>query len=96
MNEIINFIMENQEAVLGIIAIVISLVTLGRKRATKLVLKHLESAKEDFLKNIDSHAKVYAKYIYAKLPKTAKLFLTAKRIERIIIKVAEEIKTLDK
>jgi high-affinity Fe2+/Pb2+ permease len=95
MKELINFVIENQETIFGLVAIVVSLVYMGRKRAVKLVHQYLDSSKEDFLKNIEQHAPAFAKYIYAKLPKTARLFLTAKRIEKLIIKFAKQIQDLD-
>jgi hypothetical protein len=95
MNEILEFIRDNFEAVMGLLAISTSLAFMGRQRAKQLVVKFLDNAKEDFLLNIDKHAPVYSKYIYAKLPKSARLFLTRKRIEKLIIKFAKEVKEFD-
>lgn len=96
MNEILQYIAENQEAIGGLVGIAITVGVVGRKRATKLVMEYLKNSKEDFLRNIDNYAPIFAKYIYAKLPKSARLFLTVKRIEKIILKFAKEIQDLDK
>lgn len=93
INEVIDFVAKNQEVIIGAIVVVISLVTMGRKRALNFVKNHLGDTKEEVLKNIDEHAPTLARYIYSKLPKTAKLFVTAKVIEKQIHKF---IATLDK
>jgi hypothetical protein len=96
MEQILDYIVNNYDIIIGTVAIVVSLLTVGRKRAIEMVLKHLDLAKEDLLRDIDRKAHSYAKYIYTKLPRTAKVFMSVGSIEKMIIKFANEVKDLDK
>jgi hypothetical protein len=93
MEQILQYITENKELFSGIVVVVASVLLVGRKRALNFVLSHLGTVKHEVLENIDENAPALARYIYAKLPKTAKLFVTAKVIEKQIHKF---IATLDK
>jgi hypothetical protein len=97
MEYVINLITNNKEVIEGLVVIAISLAVYGKQKAKQEVLKFVTIKSEDFLLNVDEHAPAYAKYIYAKLPKRARLFLSIKLIEKLIRKFAKEVKfNLDK
>lgn len=96
MNDILQYIANHQQEIVGTVFSIFFIATMGRKRAVGLVKDEIEKAQKDFLGNIDKYAPAYAKYLYTKLPKSAKAFVTIKGIEQLIIKCAKQFQDLDK
>lgn len=93
MNTILDFIVANKDSIFIIAIAIVAFFAVGRKRAMNFVATHFNTVKGEILINVEKYAPVYSNYIYGLLPKSARLFVTTKGIEKYIHKI---IATLDK
>jgi len=96
---VISFLATNYEYIILVVLGTAGLFLIGKKRAINMVLAVFEEAKEELFNTIEQDYEKYAEYIYDKLPKTAKIFVTKTMVSQIIIGImdlVEEKSDLDK
>lgn len=89
---LIGFLLEYKD-VIGIVVVgAIGFLTMGKKKAINTLLSLLEESKNILLANIEEDKEKHTQFIFNKLPKKARVFLTKKRISAILDEFIEASK----
>lgn len=91
MNQVIDFIVANYGYIIGVGAIAVGAITAGRKKSLKVAKGFILEAKDDLLHHAEKNPRVYANYIYKLIPTKFKAFVTVKKIEKLVVKIARDL-----
>lgn len=87
----LEFIALNYELIGLVILGVVGAFFVARRKSINAVSEILEHGKDELAENIKENHEKYAEYVYSKLPAKARIFLTKKIIDKIILEFAEAI-----
>jgi len=79
-----DFILEHKDIIGVTILILVAFFAMGKKRAIAILFNLLEESKSIMLANIEEDKEKHVQFIFNKLPKKAKVFITKKRISAIL------------
>jgi hypothetical protein len=79
-----DFILEHRDVIGVIIIGLVAFFAMGKKRATAILFNLLDESKDMMLASVEEDKEKYVQFIFNKLPKKAKVFITKKRISSIL------------
>lgn len=90
MNQVLDFLLQYKDYILGAIILILLAIIAGKKNVKTFVHNNLGTLEKDIVEKIAKNPTLYAKIIYGKLPVGLKAFATIPTIEKIVAKFLDK------